>query len=98
MRVATGVQDLGKPDDDTNNHLLAFGMNHMDFLFSIFAIFICHENTYPCSEPSPEDNVWLEGKTLRWGSHHWGGYLRGEHLSRKDHRVWVQNQVLVPAL
>ena len=56
-------RELGKPDDDINNHLLAFGMNHMDFLFTVFAIFICHENTYPCSEPSPEDNVWLEENT-----------------------------------
>ena len=54
-------RELQRVSDEGNDHLLAFGMGHMDFLFSIFVIFICHENICPCSEPSPEDNQWPEG-------------------------------------
>lgn len=32
-----------------------------DFLYNRFAIFISHENTGPCFEPSKDDNQWLEG-------------------------------------
>ena len=83
--------------DEANDHLFAFGMNHMDFLFSIFAIFIFHENTRLCSEPRPEDNQ-CQKKSTKVRESSQARYLREEHLSRKDHRFWVQNQVLVPAL
>lgn len=59
-KAVTGIQRIAK-SDEANDHLLAFGMGHMDFLFNIFVIFICRENTCPCSEPSPEDNQWPEG-------------------------------------
>lgn len=61
MRVAAGHGELARAADGINNHLLAFGVNHTDFLFSIFAILICHENTCPCSEPSPEAGGKHEG-------------------------------------
>lgn len=50
-----------------------------------------------CSEPRPEDNQGQKKSTkVRESSQ--ARYLREEHLSRKDHRVWVQNRVLAPAL
>lgn len=97
MRVAAGHGELARAADGINNHLLAFGVNHTDFLFSIFAILICHENTCPCSEPSPEAGGKHEGVGVT-PPHTHSRFRRGEHLSQRDHRVWVHNQALVPAL